>query len=47
MTPARCVNLALIAVYLILAGLYALEQDWPKTLYWTGAAILGTGVLLA
>ena len=47
MTPARWVNLALIATYLVLAILYGLERDYPKVLYWTGAAILGTGVLLA
>ena len=47
MTPARWLNLALIGAYLILAVLYGWERDWPKTLYWVGAAILGTGVLLA
>ena len=47
MTPARWLNLALIVTYLVLAGLYAHDQAWPKVLYWTGAAILGTGILLA
>lgn len=47
MTPAKWVNLGLIAVYLVLAGLYAFDQQWPKALYWTGAAILGVGILLA
>lgn len=47
MTPARWVNLGLIGVYLGLAGLYAWEGSWPKVLYWVGAAILSTGVLLA
>lgn len=47
MTPARWVNAALILTYLVLAVMYGLEQAWPKVLYWTGAAILGTGVLLA
>jgi hypothetical protein len=47
MTPAKWVNVVLIVTYLILAGLYGLDRDWPKVLYWTGAAILGTGVLLA
>lgn len=47
MTPARWLNLALIATYLILAVLYGLDRNLPKTLYWVGAAILGTGVLLA
>ena len=47
MTPARWVNLVLIGTYLVLAILYAWDHDWPKVLYWVGAAILGTGVLLA
>ena len=47
MTPAKWVNVALIWTYLILAAMYATEKAWPKVLYWTGAAILGTGVLLA
>ena len=47
MTPAKWVNVALIVAYVVLAGLYATEGAWPKVLYWTGAAILGTGVLLA
>ena len=47
MSPAKWVNLALIGIYLVLAVLYAVERAWPKVLYWTGAAILGTGVLLA
>ena len=46
-TLASWVNLALIATYLVLAVLYALDRNWPKVLYWVGAAILGTGVLLA
>ena len=47
MTPARWVNVALIVTYLVLAVLYGVERDWPKVLYWVGASILGTGVLLA
>ena len=47
MTPARWVNAALIGAYLVLAALYATEHQWPKVLYWSGAAVLGTGVLLA
>ena len=47
LTPARWVNVALIVVYLGLAGLYASDAAWPKVLYWLGAAILSTGILLA
>ena len=47
MTPARWLNCGLILTYLVLAALYAGEREWPKVLYWFGAAILSTGVLLA
>ena len=47
MTPAKWVNVALIVQYLLLAALYGLEGNGPKTLYWVGAFILGLGVLLA
>lgn len=47
MTPARWINVVLIGIYLVLAGLYAVEGAWAKVLYWVGASILATGVLLA
>src|SRR3990167_9831059 len=47
MTPAKWLNLTLIGAYLVLAMLYGWERNWPKMLYWIGAMILTTGVLLA
>lgn len=47
MTPARWLNSALILAYLVLAVVYGMERDWPRTTYWVGAAILSVGVLLA
>ena len=47
MTPARWLHVTLICAYVVLAVLYGVDKDWPRVLYWVGAAILGTGVLLA
>jgi len=42
---ADWLNAALVAQYLLLAGWYACEQNWPKAGYWSGAALLGWSVL--
>ena len=47
LSPARWWNLALLAQYLVLAVLYAVQREWAKTLYWIGATILSLGILLA
>lgn len=46
MTPAQWMNVGLIVQYLVLAGLYLFEWQLPKALYWIGAAVISTAVLI-
>jgi hypothetical protein len=46
MTPARWVNVALVVVYLVLAVLYAADRSAAKVVYWIGAAIISSAVLM-
>lgn len=46
MTPAKWVNFALVAQYLLLTVLYAFDADWPRSLYWFGAAVIAVSVLM-
>lgn len=46
MTPARWVNMLLILEYLLLTGLYACDGSWQKSMYWIGAAVISTSILL-
>jgi hypothetical protein len=40
-TLMRC----LIVFYVVLAGVYCWELNWPKVMYWVAAAALTTSVL--
>ncbi len=36
---------ALVVVYVVVAVVFGLEQNWAKCTYWIGAAIITTSVL--
>lgn len=38
--------MGLVAFYLLTAGVSGWEGNWPRTLYWVGASIITTAVLL-
>jgi drug/metabolite transporter (DMT)-like permease len=37
---------ALVVVYVIVAVVFAWEGNWPKCLYWIGASIITSSVLV-
>ena len=36
----------LVVVYLVIAGRFAYEGNWPKCTYWIGAAMITSSVLV-
>ncbi len=36
---------ALVLIYIVTAIVFATEGNWPKCLYWCGAAVITTSVL--
>lgn len=44
MTSTRLMQ-GLLAIYLVIASCAAWEQNWPRLIYWIGAALIMIGVL--
>jgi len=42
----KSLMVVLLFQYVIIAAVFAGSKDWPRAIYWTGAAIITVAVLL-